>query len=136
MSIERARELRKRMPAPEAKLWNALREIRPLGFHFRRQVQLGPYYADFAIHAQRLVIEIEGDTHGSQATIAYDTRRDALIACQGYRVLRFTNEDIMRHLDGVMTVILGALETPTLTPSPQGGGKPARRLLDDEGQSK
>ncbi len=124
------------MPAPEAKLWNALREIRPLGFHFRRQVPLGPYYADFAIHTARLVIEIDGDTHCSEAAANYDTRRDALIVSQGYRVLRFGNDDVMRNLDGVMTVILSALDTPTLTPSPQGGGKPARRLPGDEGQSK
>lgn len=63
MSVERARQLRKNMGAPEAKLWNALRELRLLGHHFRRQVPLGRYYADFCCHKARLVIEVDGDTH-------------------------------------------------------------------------
>ncbi|WP_143154498.1 DUF559 domain-containing protein [Devosia limi] len=57
MSVQRARQLRKIMSTPEAKLWNALRELRPLGYHFRRQVPLGPYYADFVCHRSCLVIE-------------------------------------------------------------------------------
>lgn len=120
LGIERARELRKRMPVPEARLWNALRELRPLGFHFRRQVPLGHYYADFACHARRLVIEVDGDLHGTDAAIKNDIRRDAFINAQGYRVLRVTNDDVMRNLDGVMTTILAALDQPP--PSLGGSG--------------
>ena len=112
LGIERARELRKRMPAPEARLWAALRELRPLGFHFRRQVPLGRYYADFACHGNRVVIEVDGDTHGSDGAIYHDARRDTFIANQGYRVLRVSNGDVMRNLDGVMTAILAALNQP------------------------
>ena len=115
LGIERARELRKTMPAPEARLWNALREIRPLGYHFRRQVPLGCYYADFACHARRLVIEVDGDTHGSEAAAMHDAQRDAFIAAQGYRILRVGNDEVMHNLDGVMSHILALLELPPLT---------------------
>jgi len=103
MSIERARQSRRTMPAPEARLWNALRALRPLGHHFRSQVQLGPYYADFACHRSLLVIEVDGWTHDRPAR---DANRDAFISDEGYRVLRVTNEDVMRNLDGVVEAIL------------------------------
>jgi len=112
LSIEGARELRKRMPAPEAMLWNALRELKALGLHFRRQVQLGPYYADFACHGHKLVIEVDGDTHGTDAAALYDVRRDAFMSGQGYRVLRFTNVDVMSNLDGVMERVVSVLDLP------------------------
>jgi very-short-patch-repair endonuclease len=123
MSVERARQLRKTMPAPEAKLWNALRALRALGHHFRRQVPLGRYYADFCCHKSRLVIEIDGDTHFGDEAVARDAVRDAFIRNEGYRVLRATNQDVMRNLDGVMTVILGLLaEPPPSLPPHKGEG--------------
>ena len=126
MSTARARSLRKSMSPPEAILWNALRELKPLGHHFRRQVQLGPYYADFASHRLKLVLEVDGDEHGFNAS--YDQRRDALIAAQGYKVLRIPAAEVNQNLDGVMLAIVAEIElrapgpTPTLNPSPQGEG--------------
>jgi very-short-patch-repair endonuclease len=111
MSIERARVLRKNMPAPEAKLWNALRALRPLGHHFRRQVEIGDrYYADFCCHGARLIIEVDGDTHYISGAPERDRIRDAFLSQAGYTVLRVTNLDVMQNLDGVITVILQALE--------------------------
>ena len=92
--IGRARSLRKRMPPMEAKLWNALRELKPLGYHFRRQVPLGRYFADFACHASRLVVEVDGETHTNPI---YDRARDAFMHAEGYRVLRVTNDDVRDH---------------------------------------
>ena len=112
MSVERARQLRKNMPAPEAKLWNALRDLRPLGHHFRRQVSIGPYYADFCCHKKLLIIEVDGDTHFQDHAVAYDIARDAMIRGQGYRILRVTNEDVMRNIDGLLTAILSLLDQP------------------------
>jgi len=134
MSIALARKLRKRMPPAEARLWNALRELKPLGFHFRRQVPLGRYYADFACHHALLVIEVDGDTHGSDTAMQYDAERDAFIRAEGYEVLRFGNHDVMHNLEGVTHEIWLTLQdrprvfergqdTPTLDPSPQGGGR-------------
>ncbi len=93
------------MPAPEAALWNALRALRPLGLHFRRQVPLGPYYADFASHHPRVVVEVDGWTHLSET---YDAGRDAFIRGEGYRVVRVSNEDVLRNMAGVVAAILAA----------------------------
>lgn len=100
------------MNAPEAKLWNALRQLRPLGHHFRRQAPLGRYYADFCCHRAHLIVEVDGDTHGSEQAIAHDSIRDAFLRREGYRVLRVTNLDVMRNLDGVVTEILRLLDQP------------------------
>jgi very-short-patch-repair endonuclease len=93
------------MSPPEARLWNALRAEPLSDFHFRRQVPLGPYYADFASHRGRLVIEVDGATHGTDASIARDERRTAFINGQGYVVLRFATTDILGRLDDVIATI-------------------------------
>ena len=125
MSVPRARELRKIMSGPEAKLWNGLRALRPLGHHFRRQVPLGRYIADFCCHRVRLVIEVDGDTHFGDEAEARDVARDAFIRREGYRVLRVTNVDVMRNLDGVMAAIVSALDPPPPSlPPHKGEGSP------------
>jgi very-short-patch-repair endonuclease len=119
MSIERARELRKRMPPAEARLWNYLRSLKEQGFHFRRQVQLGPYYVDFACHHPKLVIEVDGETHFTPEAIAYDSRRSELIRGEGYRIARYTNLDVRDNLEGVAThlaAVLAALPPPLIPP--------------------
>jgi len=70
------------MPPAEAALWNALRALKSTGLHFRRQVPLGRYYADFASHHPRIVIEVDGWTHSSPA---YDAERNAFMQAEGYR---------------------------------------------------
>ncbi len=121
-------------------MWNALRKLRYVGFHFRRQVPLGRYYADFASHRARLVIELDGETHFVPGAQAYDARRDDFMRQEGYRVLRFTNHDVLTGLDGCLTLVMLALEeparpvTPTLNPSPQGGGRRKSRRIVELGQ--
>jgi very-short-patch-repair endonuclease len=135
VDIGRARSLRKRMPPAEAQLWDYPRVLKTDGFHFRRQVPLGRYYVDFACHHARLVIEVDGDSHYSDSAERYDSTREAFIRAQGYDVIRYTNDDVIQNLDGIATTLLAALAnrkvggspTPTLDPSPQGGG---RRLPD------
>jgi very-short-patch-repair endonuclease len=65
-------------------------------------VPLGPYYADFACHHPRLVIEIDGLSHTDPD---YDARRDAFLRREGYRVLRIGNDDVLRELVGVMRLV-------------------------------
>ena len=126
MSVERARALRKVMSAPEAKLWNALRKLRPSGHHFRRQVPIGRYYADFCCHKHVLIIEVDGDTHSNDQAIAHDAIRDAFLRREGYRVLRVTNLDVLRNIDGVMTEVLSSLELPPPSlPPHKGEGSPS-----------
>ena len=94
-------------------MWRALRETFSLA-KFRRQQALGPYFADFASHAARLVIEIDGGRHGE--AVAYDEARTRFLTGEGYRVIRFWNDDVMMNIEGVLAQI-----TAALAPSPSQG---------------
>jgi len=71
---------------------------------------MGPYIADFACHAAKLVIEVDGGQHGTDQARAADARRSAWFDGQGYRVLRVWNTDVLQNLDGVMQLIDTALQ--------------------------
>ena len=118
-----ARGMRKEPTEAEQKLWWHLRHRLPVeGTHFRRQVQIGPYLADFACHRSKLIVEIDGGQHAERT--AQDAARTVRLEAEGYRVLRFWNNDVLSNTDGVLTVIQSALTTtPTPDPSPQGGGE-------------
>ncbi len=130
--VPRARQLRRDMTGPEKRLWWLLRELAAKGTHFRRQATIGPYFADFACHRNRLVIEVDGGHHGKGAQSKRDVRRDAHLKSNGYRVLRFWNNDVRENIEGVLSVILDAIENahtpPPLTPSHRmrGGGEAPR----------
>jgi very-short-patch-repair endonuclease len=109
MSIQRARELRKSMSPPEARMWTMLRLPPFKALHFRRQMQIGPYYADFASFRAKLVIEVDGAQHFEDAAQTYDARRTRFIEAEGYRVLRFSTMDVLQYLDGVHAAILDAV---------------------------
>jgi len=129
MSTELSRKLRTNATPAERTMWRILWAFRQEGWHFRRQVQIGAYYADFACLAAKLVIEIDGDTHGSQAAIAGDETRDTYMASRGMLVLRFTNADVMGNADGVFAEIagvLGAVLRTTNTPTPSLPGPPRK----------
>jgi very-short-patch-repair endonuclease len=120
-----ARALRRALTDPEKRLWKALRQRLPVdGSHFRRQVPLGRYVADFCCLKARLIVEVDGNQHGADAALAYDAARTAALGAQGFRILRFSNRDVMTGIDVVLDTILAALAPPTPTPgpSPQGGG--------------
>ena len=119
-SVARARELRRLRTPAEAALWAVLRNRGLDGYKFRFQQRFGPFYCDFVCHDRRLVIEIDGDTHVGDAAVASDARRDAYIAQEGYRVIRFTNDEVMSNLDGVADAIRSAL-TLTLPPPTAAG---------------
>src|SRR4051812_33644048 len=93
------------MPPAEARLWNMLRAEPFAAFHFRRQVPFAPYYADFASHAAKLIIEVDGSQHTEDEAIAYDARRTAFLMSRGYRVLRVQSIDVLDNLDGVYAVV-------------------------------
>ena len=102
-----AQRLRSAATPQERKVWGKLREInRMIGTHFRRQAPIGRYIVDFADYGRRIVVEIDGGQHGG----AGDAVRDAWLVGQGFRVLRFWNADVTTSLDGVMQVILNAVE--------------------------
>jgi len=118
-----ARAMRLHLTGAERKLWWHLRHRLPLPeSHFRRQVRLGHYIVDFACHRLRIVIEIDGGQHVER--IKEDTRRTKFLKTEGYRVLRFWNNDVLTNIDGVLEVIQSAiLATPTPTPPHKGEGK-------------
>jgi very-short-patch-repair endonuclease len=80
--------------------------------------------ADFVCQAARLIIEIDGDTHATERREEYDARRTAFLEQEGYRVIRFSNADVMGNLDGVASAILGALAPSPSHPAAPGGPLP------------
>jgi very-short-patch-repair endonuclease len=104
-----ARRLRANSTAAEVLLWRELRKLEIRGTHFRRQVPIGPYVADFACMASRLVIEVDGSQHGEVPNKARDNKRTNWLEAEGYRVLRFWNNDITQNPAGVLDVIYVAL---------------------------
>ena len=105
--LARARELRANMSAPEQALWRILRAHRLQDIKFTRQIECGPFYIDFAARQERLAIELDGDTHVGR--MEEDARRTAFLERQGWRVIRFSNGDVMTNADGVAMAILLAL---------------------------
>lgn len=113
MANERARHLRRNMTDTERALWRVLRTYKDKGFHFRKQVPMGSYIVDFACHSARLVIEVDGGQHGTDAGIEADAARTAWLESQGYRVMRFWNNDVLEAIGGVTRLIDDALESGT-----------------------
>ncbi len=122
--INRSRALAMRSAPTEAerKLWWQLRYRLALpNFHFRRQVRLGRYIVDFACHQLKIVIEIDGGQHAEQTES--EARRTEFLQSEGYRVLRFWNNEVLKNIDGVLEFIQNAvLATPTPTPPHKGEG--------------
>ena len=120
----RARSLRRDMTDAETKIWQRLRAHRFSGFSFRRQFPVGPYIVDFICLDERLIIEIDGGQHES-AQAADDAKRDAWLRGEGFRILRFWNNDVLKSLDGVLERVAEALREPlppSLTLPRKGGG--------------
>ena len=108
-----SKNLRQNMTDAEQRLWRHLRAHRMDGHKFRRQQPVGPYIVDFVHFAQRLIIEADGGQHAGSA---HDAARDAWLHNQGFRVLRFWNNDILLRTDVVLEAIWAALHVPTPIP--------------------
>ncbi|WP_244670209.1 endonuclease domain-containing protein [Rhodoplanes elegans] len=118
----RSRALRQDMTDAERKLWFALRAHRLGGASFRRQTPVGPYVVDFVCHQHRLVVEIDGGQHFEEAQRDLDLRREAFLRSKGYRVMRFSNLDVLTNLPGVLETIVTSLGNAPSLPSPASGG--------------
>lgn len=105
LTVERARDLRRRMTPPETRLWVCLRGKRLAGLKFRRQHPIGPYILDFYCAAARLAVEVDGQSHEHPERIGHDARRTAWLREQGVRVVRLAAEDVRLHLDAVVDFI-------------------------------
>jgi very-short-patch-repair endonuclease len=128
----RARQLRKNPTDAERLLWRKLRFWQVEGLKFRRQQPLGPYIVDFVCLEKRLVVEVDGGQHAENAN--YDTQRDDWLHDQGFVVLRFWNNDVLKNIDSVVEQVIKTLKsTPFLNPSPQGG---RRKITKGRGSSR
>ena len=115
--IARVKSMRREPTEPEYRLWLQLRAERFQGAKFRRQKVIGPYIVDFASRGPMLVIEVDGDTHAGREM--HDAVRTRYLETQGYRVIRVSNIDVMRNMDGVLQY-LGEALAPLPTLSPEG----------------
>ncbi len=100
----KAKEFHQNLTPSEALLWSRLRASRLGGFHFRRQQVIEPYIVDFYCHSASLVVEVDGDIHAFQK--GYDLECDQYLKELGYSVLRLTNDQIEKNLDGALEQIL------------------------------
>jgi very-short-patch-repair endonuclease len=112
-----ARERRKTSTDAERLMWTALRDKQLNGFSFKRQVPIGPFIADFACHSVKLVVEIDGGLHFSDVGERADALRTAAIEARGFRVIRFSNADVMSNRDGVLQSIAAELAASAPTPT-------------------
>ena len=118
-AVSRARQLRRNATDAEKRLWRCLREKLPQ-LKWRRQMPVGPYFADFACFSEKLIVELDGGQHDSQADYDYDRTR--FLQREGYRVMRFWNNDVLTNIDGVLEQISLSL----------GRGKEPRKLPKGE----
>lgn len=98
--IKRARQLRRRQTDAEAKLWRELRNRQFVDAKFRRQVPLGGYIVDFLCEEQALIVELDGGQHAADSN--HDQERTQWLENEGYRVVRFWNNDVMENIEGVL----------------------------------
>jgi very-short-patch-repair endonuclease len=107
MANRQARNLRQTTTDAERRMWSALRDRRLLKYKFRRQHPIGHYIVDFACTQYRLVVEIDGSQHAESSK---DARRTAFLEAQGWKVVRFWNNDVLANTTAVAEAILQALE--------------------------
>src|SRR3981081_1500939 len=108
------RGLRLNQAAAEERLWQRLRRFPIQGTHFRRQVPIGPYIADFTCMAAHLIIEVDGSRRGVGENVTRDEARTRWLESAGYRVIRFWNNDITNNMDGVLESIYAAVHGSTV----------------------
>jgi len=102
--LERAKELRREMTPAEKILWKHLKANRLDGLHFRRQQVVHGYFPDFYCHQHELIVELDGGIHEFQKE--YDAEREEYLKSLGFRIIRFTNEEITKNLRGVLLKIV------------------------------
>ncbi|NIK50131.1 endonuclease domain-containing protein [Variibacter gotjawalensis] len=115
------------MTRAEVLLWRYLKAHHVDGFGFRRQAPLGPFIVDFVCHEARLAIELDGETHDFAEQQRRDLMRDRWLRSRGYSILRFSNDDVLKNLEGVIASIRAIIAhgtPPSLSLPRKGGGNP------------
>ena len=114
-----AQRLRNNATDAERHLWARLNRRQMGGHKFSRQMPVGPFICDFMCREARLVVELDGGQHDERAR--EDAERTEYIEAEGYRVLRFWNNEVLGNTDGVLAAILEALGTAHPLPPPASG---------------
>ncbi len=99
-----ARQLRLSPSKAQLTLWYYLRNKQLKGFKFRREHPMGHYIVDFVCLTKKLIVEIDGGQHAIQ--VDYDTQRTAWLSAQGYKVLRFWNNEVLTNTEAVLEIVL------------------------------
>lgn len=116
-----AKTLRKRLTDTEQVLWKYLRANQMEGLKFRRQEPIGNYIVDFICYEKRIIIEVDGGQHSVNKE--KDNKRDKWFKEQGFKVLRFWDNEVLTNIEGVLEVLRDScLNHPPLNPSHQGRG--------------
>lgn len=87
-------------------MWSELRGRRLGGLKFVRQCPVGPFFADFVCRENKIVVEIDGGTHGAASDIARDRARSAFLKAKGFRIFRAHNQEVYDNIDGVLEMLL------------------------------
>ncbi|KIZ47493.1 MULTISPECIES: endonuclease domain-containing protein [Rhodopseudomonas] len=134
---DRAKQLRQAMTPAETLLWRYLKAHRIDGLGFRRQMPIKNFIVDFVCLAAKLIVELDGESHNFESQLQADDVRDAFFASEGFAVLRFTNDQVMSDLEGVIEVVRQTARArirslpPSLALPHKGGGD--RGLKRDAG---
>jgi len=124
--IENSRYLRKNMTVQERKLWNIIRNRQFFGYRFRRQFSIGDYIVDFICREKKIIIEIDGSQHNENENISYDKLRTEYLNANGYKVIRFWNNEVDNNLSGVYEKLKQDFDVKDIItppqPSPSGAG--------------
>jgi very-short-patch-repair endonuclease len=102
--VARAKEMRKNPTIAERKLWGYLRNF-PVKFW--RQRPIDNFIVDFYCPKLKLVIEVDGDSHFTDSGLVYDQERTRVLEGYGLRIIRFTNDEVLQHFEGVCEQIMG-----------------------------
>jgi very-short-patch-repair endonuclease len=105
-----SRNLRKNQTPWENKIWYYLRRKQFQGYRFRRQFVIGYYIVDFCCFEKKLIVELDGGLHNEKENQLNDLERTKVLEAQGYKVLRFWNNEIDNNLEGVLETILNNLK--------------------------
>ena len=100
-----ARKLRKNSTIQERILWKILRNRQFKNLKFRRQFPIGEYIVDFVCEEKRIIIELDGGQHNEFENIIKDNKRTKFLESEGYKVIRFWNNDILNNLEGVFKIL-------------------------------
>ncbi len=131
--IQLSKKLRNNSTKEEIILWQSLKQ-KQLGVKFRRQQPIGKYIADFVCFEKKIIIELDGGQHNESSNIEKDKMRDLFFNQNGFKVVRFWNNEIHQNLDGVIEKIQTEIKCPPLEGGPKSlisrwGQNPIKKLL-------